>query len=183
MSLVDVRSAIVATLAAALPAGTSVEAHRGRFDSAAEIQRFATKAPAVLVACVRSQVLNPGSGLLVVRASWALFVITRDRPQLPRDTGALALTEALLLTVGGNSWGRSDVGEPTDLEATNLYAGTVDNLGVALWAVTFEQLITDPVLDAATLTAMAGFVTFHEDIEMNPASGVIDITQTDTLPQ
>lgn len=180
MSLLDVRAAIVAGLAAALPAGTSVQAHRGRFDNAAEIQRFATKAPVVLVACVQARLREPGAGLAMMPASWAVYVITRDVPQIPRDAGAIALVEAVLLKVAGNCWGRTDVGAPTDVEARNLYAGNVDTLGVALWAVTFEQIVTDAAVDTATLNA---FVTFHQDVDMAPADGQIDITETDTLPQ
>ena len=180
MSLLDVRASIVTALTAALPAGTSVQAHRGRFDSAAEIQKFAAKAPAVLVACVRAGLRGPGQGLAQMPASWAIYVITRDIPQMPRDAGAIALVEALMLQVSGNCWGRTDISAPSDVQAQNLYAGSIDTLGVALWAVTFEQLVTDPMVDATTLN---DFVTFHQDIDMAPADGQIDITETDTLPQ
>lgn len=180
MSLLDVRASIVTTLSAALPKGTSVQPHRGRFDSAAEIQKFAAKAPAVLVAFVGAAMRQPGSGLAQMPANWAIYVITRDVPQLPRDAGAIALVEALMLQIGGNCWGRTDLAAPSEIRAQNLYAGSIDNLGVALWAVTFDQLVTDPEVDVTTLN---DFVTFHQDIDMTPADGQIDITETDTLPQ
>ena len=180
MSLLDVRTAIVTGLKAALPAGVYVEGHRGRFDSATEIQRFAVKAPAVLVACVGVPVQEPGAGLLILPARWVVFVITRDQPGTPRDAGALALVEAILLTVSGNIWGRTDVAEPVQLDARNLYSGAIDKLGIALWGITFDQTVTDPVTDTATLHA---FATFHQDIDMAPADGQIDITETDALPQ
>lgn len=183
MSLLAVRTAIVTSLQDALPAGVSVESHRGRFDSAAEIKRFATKAPAVLVACVRSKLDDACEGMPILHASWAVFVITRDKPSLPRDEGALALVEAIALSVSGNTWALDDTSAPTAIDSRNLYSGAVDNLGVALWAVTFEQTVTNPAIDDATLATMGVFATFHQDIDMAPADGQIDITETDTLPQ
>lgn len=183
MSLVATRAAIVDGLKAALPAGVAVEAHRGRFDSAAEIKRFATKAPAVLVACVRSRLDDSSEAMPRQQASWAVFVITRDQPQLARDAGALALVEAIELSVSGNTWALDDTSAPTGIDSRNLYSGAIDNLGVALWATTFDQTIANPVIDAATLAALGVFATFHQDIDMVPADGQIDITETDTLPQ
>jgi hypothetical protein len=180
LSVLDVRTAIVAGLKAALPAGVSVEAHRGRFDSAAEIQRFATKAPMVLVACIRIPVKEPGSGVLMLPASWAVFVITRDIPDSPRDAGALTLVQACLQCIGGNTWGSGETSEPENLDARNLYSSSVDKLGIALWAISFDQMVTDPITDPNELTP---FATFHQDIDMAPPDGQIDISETDQLPQ
>lgn len=180
MSVLAVRASIVETLQANLPAGVQVLAHGGRFDSAEEIKRYITKGPAVLVACIRIPLACPGTARVMMPAGWAIFVITKDVPGAPRDQGAIALAEAVLLQIDSNLWGRSDVAVPSDIEARNLYSAKVDNLGVALWAVTFTQVVTDLVVDPSTLN---NFVTFHEDIDMAPADGQIDITQTTELPQ
>lgn len=180
MSVLDVRTAIAAKLGAALPKGVSVGTHGGRFESAEEIKRYITKGPAVLVACIRIPLTNPGCPRIMLPAGWAIFVITKDVPGAPRDQGAIALTEAVLLEVNNNTWGRSDVMVPTDIDARNLYSAKIDNLGVALWAVTFTQMVNDLAVDPSTLH---NFVTFHEDVDMAPADGQIDITQTTTLPQ
>lgn len=174
------RTAMVDGLKAALPAGTTVEGHRGRFDNAAEIQRFATRAPAVLVACVRSQFHDASVGMPMIEAAWAVFVITRDQPQLARDAGALGLVEAVQLCISGNTWSRDDTSAPTGIDARNLYSGSIDKLGIALWGISFEQTVMNPAIDSSTLGL---FETFHQDIDMAPADGQIDITETDTLPQ
>jgi hypothetical protein len=179
MSLLAQRQAIVDDLKAALP-GVTVVAHRGRFDSAAEIQRFAVKAPQVLVACVGFKPVAPGGGLVQLRGRWLLFVITKDVPQLERDAGALALAEAIERRIEDNTWGLDNLSAPTDIDARNLYAGQIDKLGVALWAVTFDQVDSSPATDEATLGV---FATFHQDIDVAPADGQIEITETDTLPQ
>jgi len=180
MSVLAVRQAIVDGLKAALPAGVSVEAHRGRFDSAAEVKKFALKAPAVLVSCIRLPVSDDSNGQLMVPAAWAIFVITRDVPAMQRDAGALALVEAVQLVVNGNTWGSDITSAPTHIDGRNLYSGAIDALGVALWVVTFDQQLTITSIDADSL---APFLTFHLDIDMAPADGQIDITETDTLPQ
>ncbi|MCP1375389.1 DUF1834 family protein [Dyella lutea] len=183
MSLLDVRTAIVDTIKAALPASTMVEAHRGRFDSVEELKRFATRAPAVLVALLRAPLNDATEAMPRIPAGWAVFVVTRDIPQLARDAGAIALVEKLQLLISGNTWGRDDTSAPVSIDASNLYSDRIDNLGVALWGISFEQTISNPVLDQAALDALGLFETFHQDIDVAPADGQIDITETDTLPQ
>ena len=180
MSVLDVRTSIIESLQKALPNGVTVLPHGGRFESAAEIQRFAVKAPTVLVACVRIPLQNPGGGRLILPAGWAIFVVTKDKPGIPRDQAAIALVEAIVGLLSGNAWGRSDVGTPQEIDSRNLYSGAIDTLGIALWGISFKQQVTSVAVDASTL---ANFVTFHEDIDMAPADGVIDISQTTTLPQ
>jgi hypothetical protein len=183
MSVLDVRQAIVDGLKATLPAGVTVEAHRGRFDSAAEVQRFAVKSPIVLVSCVRMPVNDASDGNVMMPCSWALFVLTRDIPKLQRDAGALLLVEAVERSVIGNTWGSADASEPTGIDGRNLYSGSIDALGFALWVVTFDQLITTTLIDQGQLDAMAPFETFHQDIDVHPADGHIEISETDQLPQ
>ena len=180
MSVLAVRASIVQQLQATLPPGVQVLAHGGRFDSAEEIKRYVTKGPTVLVSCMRIPLSTPGTARVMLPAGWAIFVITKDVPGAPRDQGAIALVEAVLLQINSNLWGRTDVMVPSAIESRNLYSSKVDNLGVALWAITFTQMVTDLAVDTSTLN---NFVTFHEDIDMAPADGQIDITQTTELPQ
>jgi len=182
MSMLAQRQAIVDDLKAALP-GVTVTSHRGRFDNAAEIQRFALKAPQVLVACVGFKPVSPGGGMVQLRGRWVVFVITKDAPKLERDAGALALAETIERRIEENTWGLDSLSAPTDIDARNLYAGQIDKLGVALWAVTFDQVDSSPAVDQATLDTLGVFATFHQDIDVAPADGQIDITETDTLPQ
>jgi hypothetical protein len=183
MSLLDVRNAIVATLTAKLGPNVSVQPHRGRFDNAQEIQRFATKAPAVLVAALRVQRADDMGGISRLPVQWGIFVITKDEPKLPRDQGAIGLVETILMLTPDNDWGAQSVGAVSNLDARNLYAQQVDSLGIALWGIGFEQPIEEPLLSDAEYAALNPFLTFHQDIDMAPADGVIDITETDTLPQ
>lgn len=183
MSVLDVRAAIVAGLQATLGSKVTVESHRGRFDNVEEIRRFATRAPCVLVAALRIPVDDAGGGLVVLPAMWGAFVITRDAGDLSRGDAAAALAEAVCLAIRDNEWGRDDVNTPTSIDARNLYATEIDKLGVAMWGVGWQQTVAYPSIDQAQLDAMAPFLTFHQDIDMAPPDGAIDITETDTLPQ
>lgn len=181
MSLLSYREAIVADIKAAIPTLRTVETHRGRFDSAAEIKRYGLAAPAVLIAITAGDPAPIASGTLRIDAGVALYVITRDQPQLARDAGALAIVEALLRHAQDNLWRDAALAAPKNFRAANLYAGAIDKLGVALWAVTFDQAVEiEPTLDPATLAA---FEIFHQDTDIAPADGDIDISQTTEIPQ
>jgi hypothetical protein len=135
------------------------------------------------VALLRVPLNDASEAMPQMPAAWAVFVVTRDLPQLPRDAGAIVLVEKLQLLISGNTWGRDDTSAPRAIDARNLYSGAVDKLGVALWGISFEQTISNPVLDQAALDALGVFATFHQDIDVAPADGQIEITETDTLQQ
>lgn len=183
MSVLDVRQAIVDTLATTLGPNVSVQTHRGRFDNVQEIQRFAVKAPTVLVSVLRVQRAQDIGGEAMIPVSWGIYIITKDLPKLPRDQGAVGLVETILMLAPDNDWGGQSVGAVDNLDARNMYSQQVDGLGIALWGIGFEQPVMVPLVSDADYAALNPFLTFHQDIDMAPADGVIDITETDTLPQ
>lgn len=183
MSVLDVRSGIIATLATALGANVAVQAHRGSFASAEEVKRFATKPAAVLVAALRVARAEDIGGIAMLPVDWGIFVITKDVPGIARDAGALGMVQTILVLASDADWGGQPVGPVANLEARNLYAATIDQLGIALWGIGFQQPVEIDLVSAADYAAMNPFITFHQDIDMAPADGAIDITETDTLPQ
>ncbi len=182
-AVLDMRAAMVSTIKAAVPALRSVESHRGRFDSTAEIKRYAVRAPAVLVACSGFRVAAQSGGILRIAANWSWFILTRDTPTATRDAYALTLVETLSGLIEDADWGLPDALTPGPQRADNLYAGTIDQLGVAVWALGFTQALTVDRLSTADYAALGAFITFHADVDVAPADGQIDITETDTLPQ
>ncbi len=142
MILVDLRAAIVAAIHARLPK-LDCQSHPGRFDLA-EIKRIAAKAPAVRVALLGLPSADAaGSGERDQEVRCAAFVLTTDKPPLPRDEAAINLVEALLLFVPGQRWGKPGVhavGEG-QVKAENLYSSGLDGKGLALWAVTWSQKV------------------------------------------
>lgn len=181
--LLDVRPAMVAAIKAALSTLKTVETHRGRFDSVAEIKRYAMRAPAVLVTCTGFESPAQSGGELRLKAGFAWFVITRDAPNNPRDDQSLVLSHALADLIVEADWGLDYALAPGPVRADNLYSGSIDQQGVGLWGLRFSQTFAIDRLDADGYAALAPFLTFHQDVDMAPTDGQIDITETDTLPQ
>lgn len=141
-ALVDLRDAVVAALAAVLP-GVDVATHGGTFDQA-ELERFATLAPAVRVCIV-----GVGAASLYADGRWRLpahfaaVVVARDKIEagvkIQRDLAALGLACAVEIAVAGNRFGLEGVFRPEDLTAKSEYSGSLDKTGVALWQVTWSS--------------------------------------------
>lgn len=153
MNLLTIRQAVVNVVAAALP-GLHVEAHGGRFDSVEEIKRHATRGQAALVAIMGLKGLERSGGETVADLVLAVFIVTGDRPGASRDTAALALVQAVADLVPDNRWGLDDAqGAPSAPDADNLYAASLDKLGVALWGVSWRQRFAISALDPTDLAA------------------------------
>lgn len=151
------RQAIVAAIQAELGPDVTVEAHGGRFDRA-ELARYSKRAPAVLVAALGfPRVAERPRARPSVQ--FAAFVVCRDAPGASRDTQALTLAEALVRLIPGNRWSLDDLEAPEPPSAQNLYNGDIDRLGIAMWAVSWRQVVAlTPLRDIADL---ADFATFH----------------------
>ncbi|RXJ70790.1 hypothetical protein CS022_22475 [Veronia nyctiphanis] len=142
MRLLALRHAIIDTIKEALPELSAVDAHPGRFNLD-ELRRIATKLPAVRVAIMAfSKVVPIQTGERQLTVKLAAFVMTSDRRKLPKDESALAIVEALLTLIPGHRWTLSAVSGATDAKAENLFSGRVDKQGVAMWAITWQQVIT-----------------------------------------
>ena len=139
MNPVHLRRAIVADLAARLPA-VSVQPLGGRLDEA-ELKRLAVKVPAVLVALMGVDGLESKGGAPHATFSLAAVVVCgTGKKGEPADEGALALAGAVLEALEGNRFG-CDVGVPASVRAENLYSGELDAGHSALWAVTWNQAV------------------------------------------
>lgn len=179
MSLIACRDGIVAAIKAAIPALKEVKSHAGRFDLA-ELQRLAAKAPAVRVACLGVLSAKATPGCVEITVSWAAFVIAKDQRGLKRDAAALALITAIMPTIPGNLWGLDNVDAPDKIRADNLYSGKLDQKGVALWGVRWQQDMQLGQLDEATLEA---FNTLFVDWDLAPIDGTTDTSDDITLEQ
>ena len=160
----DFLTAVAEEIKTWLPDLKSCRPHDGRFDLP-EVKRFALQAPAVLVSCLATlSVTDRGDQSVNADRSWAAFVLTRSSPGLPRGEAARNLVDALeLLILRGiveedpitgeqrlaNRWGLTGVGPAEQLRSQNLYSGTIDKQGAALWVVTWRQILRLKPLIAA----------------------------------
>ena len=138
----DLLLAVCGQVKAWLPALKTCEPHEGRFDKE-ELKRVSGRAPAAYAAVLAlGRPLVNGSGQQDVPVTFALYVATADRPNLPRRESALNIAEALVARINGQQWGGTDTVFPADAaSAKNLYSGAISGKGVALWAVTWSQVV------------------------------------------
>lgn len=163
MSLESLRTAVVDTLKAALPASVSVEPHGGRFDQA-ELRRIVTKAPAVFVATLGFSDLKHEHGDFQATISWGAFVVAKDAPKVSRDQGATVLVNALAMVIPESTWSLAAecVNTPQAMRGDNLFSATVDKLGVAMWALTWRQtMVLGQALSDEDLAALDLFETLY----------------------
>lgn len=181
MSLLGLRSAMVTEIQAKIPElADSCAAHGGRF-TPGDIKRYAMKSPAVLVACLGIvSFTDDGGGSLDALAQWGAFVVTTDRAKLPRDVGALAIVEALAPVIATNNWSGEASDLPEGIKGDNLYSGSIDGAGVALWAITWRQKC---VLGGLDLSTLDDFLLFHADYDLAPPDGNIEAADDIDLPQ
>lgn len=166
MSLADIRQAIIDDLAEQ-GLGDAVTAHPGRL-TADELKTFPIKGrAAVLVGCLGFPTVDDSVHKPALILTFAVYVIALDKPAAPRDVTAMGLASAVALRVVRNLWGRSDLADPSDIRADNLYSGTIEKRAVALWAVTFRQAWTPESIDIKTLDDL---LTVETDFDVDLTS-------------
>ena len=142
--------AIAGDLRTRLPALKTCEVHDGRWD-AEEVKRWVVATPAVLVSWLgTAKTETPGLLWTDCEQQLAAFVVTRDAPGLGRGEAARALVDWLLLYVPRARWGMSDIGEATGLRAANLYSRAIDKTGVAMWMVSWRQMLRQEAAEDGT---------------------------------
>ena len=182
MSLIDQREAIINAAKDNLGAlSGNCQSFGGRF-AAAEIKRYALQSPAILVACLGiPEIRDDEHGAIDLITQWGTFVICTDKPQLPRDAGALAIVTALLPIFRGRTIAADEnVGYPEKVRGENLFSGAIEGQGIALWAITWQQKITITDFDPSGLD---DFLLFHADYDLAPPDGAIDAADNINLLQ
>lgn len=178
MTLTDMQAAIVETLETALAgAAATVQMHRGQFENLDEIRRLAVKNPAVLVS-LRGFRHPERLAEIEVNATvqWVVYVLTADRPQLPRFISGTLLTAVVVSHLDDQRWG-ADTGAPEDIVARNITTTEIDKAGVCLWSVAWLQAgpITDTV--AMTYGRLNEIFGTHELGNADQATDLITIAQ------
>lgn len=180
MTLNDVRAAIVAKLkadAALAALKVDCQTHRGRL-TVDDLKTTAAKPLSILVAWLAVKDADLKSGEVACNCVWSAFIVAVDRPQLPRDAAALAVLTRLLMAIPGNVWGL-EISAPTNVEAINLYNGKMDEKGVVITAVTWEQAVT---LTLTGLEDLDDFLKFVADYDFAPADGTPEARDEVSLP-
>lgn len=111
-----------------------VAAHAGRFTEA-EIRRLSNQAPAILTSLMQ---LKDGNGNDSSKCHFISWIIVRaNNADKIYDDGlklVSLLTPVIRSIPDGSVYAGTDV---TDIEAENLYTGTLDSINISMWAVSW----------------------------------------------
>lgn len=152
VTLMTFLKAVIAGFKGHLPDLKHCDLHGGRFD-AQELKRLSKQAPAIYLAALAVPAnTSSGDGRRHVELQLTAFVVAKDQPRLPRDQAVLNLVESLMLIIPDNLWALTGVCSfPKQINARNLYSGTLDSTRTALWGVSWRQAVNlgDNLWDAA----------------------------------
>jgi hypothetical protein len=180
MTLNDVRAAIVEKLkadAALAALKVDCQTHRGRI-TVDDLKATSLKPLSVLISFLAVKSVEILAGEVNCNCVWGAFIIAVDKPQLSRDAAALMVLTRLLTLVPGNVWGLG-ISAPENVEAMNLYNGKMDEKGVVITALTWEQVVSLTLNDAGELD---DFLKFVADYDLSPADGTPEAQDNITLP-
>ncbi|MGU5685204.1 hypothetical protein ACV1DN_13425 [Aeromonas allosaccharophila] len=121
---------------------TTVERHIGSFDKPEDIKRWMSrKNGGVRVAAMRIISMTNQGTQLVGTVEFAAFVFCSDEFAYAKDARAEVVASRVckaLMSKGG--WtGTGAAKAPSMVRADNLYSVKIDELGVAIWSVTWQQ--------------------------------------------
>lgn len=145
-----------------------VSAHAGRFTEQ-EIRRIANQAPAVLTSLMQ---INDGEGTDNSEYRFVSWVLVRANNADKIYDEGLKITSLLIPVIrnipNGSVYNGTDV---TDIEAENLYAGTLDSINISMWAVSWIWNVR------ATQIPEGTFVTDDELEMFEGADGTLDVEE------
>ncbi|MGL1163498.1 hypothetical protein ACSTKZ_07955 [Vibrio parahaemolyticus] len=158
----------------------TVERHIGRFDKPEDIKRWlARRGGGVRIAALRVNQYETVGNRLVGDVNFVAYVFTTDQYGYEKDMRAEVITGRLVRAMMDRKATPTAYSMPQGVRADNLYNGGIDQLGVAIWSVTWsQQWYIDEEIDLSTLD---DFITFGLKGEI--AEGSPDIEGEVELPQ
>ena len=146
-SLTQVRDAAIAHLKTALPAISRIEGFAGELDMTSAAGKNLPKGGALFVSV--GEAVNSGADAdMELVAAFGVFAVARTSGK--REAGeaeALALAEAAVTALHGQAFDTQGVGPALVRGITPVPDESLEKLGVSIWSVIWEQLIT---FDTAT---------------------------------
>ncbi|HGY4723287.1 TPA: hypothetical protein ACNV1G_004536 [Citrobacter amalonaticus] len=153
------------------------ERHIGQFSTADEVKRHLSGREGCIRVCALRVTEVENRNGLTGRVSWAAFIMATDAWGYSRDLRCEVIAASVMsrLTVRGAHTGMKAERAAENVRADNVYSGSLDGLGVAIWSVSWEQVFRlDEVVDLSTLDDFLrlGATVVHGS---EPASDVINV--------
>lgn len=141
ITLLDVRNEAVGQIARAFNnPKIKIAAHPGRF-SEQEIRRLAIQTPAVLTSIVKAHDGESSDSSYIEMVSWVLYRATNADKLYD---GGLSLVSVLMPVI--RSLDAEWAYNTENIEAENLFSGTLGEMNITLWAVSWRWNIRGSVL-------------------------------------
>lgn len=132
-----------------------IERHIGQFSTPAEVKTYLTdRDGCIRLAALRVRNVRSQAGGTVGDVTWAAYVMATDAWGYTRDTRCEVLVGKLVRRIvqRGAANGMKAERLATSVSADNIYSGGLNDLGLTMWAVTWEQEFRlDDEIDLATL--------------------------------
>lgn len=178
MSIVNVRREIATFYEGALDS-VQVSEHGGAF-STADIKRYARRTPALIVACLGLPNFEFQGSTVVGVATFGAFCMVADSSRERRDIGALLLAESVVVETFKNFWNGAATSTPRNVSAANLYSPALDKLGIAMWAVKWDQLVDlqrNAVAQIDDFKTMSGQIDAIDSPDTTPILDILELPQ------
>ncbi len=137
----------------------TVERHIGRFNTPEEVKRWVSKRDGgIRIAALSVLGYEYIGGRIVGNVQFAGYVFTTDQYGFEKDTRCEVIAGRMVKELLGKSAPTTAYAKAENFKAQNLYSDKIDDLGVAIWAVSWtQQWYLDVPLDETTLD---DFLTF-----------------------
>lgn len=137
----EIQQGAVEALGSALANLATCAIYAGEF-SGGELGRSSLQSPAVLVACLGgTRERDVESGEVDWRFRFTAYCMVRNAAgRSARSVDCLGLVSLAVAAIDGARFGLAGVWQAKVTRLDNLYAEAFDKSGVALWAVTWEQV-------------------------------------------
>lgn len=159
-----------------------IERHIGQFSTPAEVKTYLTdRDGCIRLAALRVRNIRAQAGGTVGDITWAAYVMATDAWGYTRDTRCEVLVGKLVRRIvqRGAANGMKAERLATSVSADNIYSGGLNELGLTMWAVTWEQEFRlDDEIDLATLP---DFLRLGATLQVSdgtaPIKGVINVRE------
>ncbi|HAT3671797.1 TPA: hypothetical protein I8569_003559 [Klebsiella oxytoca] len=159
-----------------------IERHIGQFSTPAEVKTYLTdRDGCIRLAALRVRNIRAQAGGTVGDITWAAYIMATDAWGYTRDTRCEVLVGKLVRRIvqRGAANGMKAERLATSVSADNIYSGGLNDLGLTMWAVTWEQEFRlDDEIDLATLPDFLRLgATLQVSDDTDPIKDVINVRE------
>lgn len=159
-----------------------IERHIGQFNTPAEVKTYLSdRDGCIRIAALRIRNIRQRAGGTIGDVTWAAYIMATDSWAHPRDTRCEVLVGKLARRIASREAASGMKAEraASTISADNIYSGGLNELGLTMWAVTWEQEFRlDEEID---INALPDFLRLGATLAVNGGAteieGVINVRE------